>query len=70
MSCYLRKYELLDQLEISKSTLRHWINYFHEFIPETKQGDIWVYGPETIPVLRRIKSLRQQLYARSTIKKC
>lgn len=68
MSDYQRQYELINRLGISKTTLRHWLAYFSEFIPKKKQGDIIVYGPEAIQVLSRIKSLRQELYARPTIK--
>lgn len=67
MSHYLRKYEIMNQLNISKSTLRHWLDYFHEFIPQSKQGDITVYPPFTIQVLSRVKTLREELYSRSTI---
>ncbi|WP_430694593.1 MerR family transcriptional regulator [Paenibacillus ottowii] len=54
---------------VSKTTISHWIKYFHEFIPKSKQGDIWVYGHETIKVLNRIKSLREELLSWSSIKK-
>lgn len=69
MKEYLRKYELIERLGVSKTTLSNWIYFFHEFIPQKKKGDIMLYGIESIKVLRRIKMLREELYSRPTIKK-
>jgi hypothetical protein len=68
MRPYLRKYELVDRLNIKRRTLTHWINDFREFVPIDKHGDVECYGHEAIGVFMRIKTLREQLYSKSSIR--
>ncbi|NHN30348.1 MerR family transcriptional regulator [Paenibacillus agricola] len=68
MRPYLRNYELVVRLNIKRGTLTHWIKYFQEFLPIDKQGDVKCYGYEAINVLLRIKTLREQLYSKPSIR--
>ncbi|OPH61216.1 hypothetical protein BC351_14830 [Paenibacillus ferrarius] len=63
MKSYLRKYELVAYLGVEKTTLSRWIKYYKEFIPSFRQGDVVCYGHEAKVVLKRVKTLREQLYS-------
>jgi DNA-binding transcriptional MerR regulator len=69
MKQMLRKRELVEAVNVPKSTAADWIIEFHMFIPTTKEGSVTYYRPEGIPVLQTIKQLREKNYAKPEILK-
>lgn len=67
MKQMLRKREVIDQVNVPKSTVTDWIIEFHMFIPTTKEGSVTYYRPDCIPVLLEIKRLREENYSKPDI---
>lgn len=67
MKQLLRKRELIEAIQVPKSTAADWIVEFHMFIPTTKEGSATYYKPEALPVLLDIKKFRENSYAKQEI---
>lgn len=63
----LRKKDLHPEVGVAKSTVADWIEDFNIYIPQSKQGNITYYQPETIDVLNFIKKCREQSYQKQQI---
>lgn len=63
----LRKKDLHPEVGVAKSTVADWIEDFNIYIPQSKQGNITYYQPETIEVLNYIKECREHNYQKQQI---
>ncbi|MED3269599.1 restriction endonuclease [Bacillus thuringiensis] len=55
----LTKTKLSEVVGWSESGGRRWINFFHDYIPHTKQGNTILYNGSSVNVLRTIKQLSE-----------
>lgn len=67
MKQMLRKRDVIDALNVPKSTVSDWIIEFHMFIPTDKVGSVTYYRPDSISVLQEIKKLREENYSKPEI---
>lgn len=65
----LRKRELIEAVNVPKSTVSDWIVDFRVFIPTTQVGSTTYYLPQAIDVLLEIKRLRELQYSKPEIMK-
>lgn len=69
-STYNRLYSQIEIIVLSKlppTTVKRWLEYFSDFIPSTRKGDLDYYQFETIGVLKRISELRNDKYRLKSI---
>ncbi len=59
--------EIIKALRVSPTTVKRWIQYFHEFIPTVRQGDMVMYESGTLKLLRRVRTLRNNRFSLKTI---
>lgn len=69
MKQLLRKRELVEAINVPKSTVADWIIEFHMFIPTIKEGSVLYYRPAALAVLEEIKTLREQGFSKPEIMK-
>lgn len=59
--------EIIKALRVSPTTVKRWIQYFHDYIPTVRQGDTVMYESGTLKLLRRVRTLRNNRFSLKTI---
>ncbi len=59
--------EIIKALRVSPTTVKRWIQYFHDYIPTVRQGDMVMYESGTLKLLRRVRTLRNNRFSLKTI---
>lgn len=65
-----RLYSQIEIIVLSKlppTTVKRWLEYFSDFVPSTRRGDLDYYQFETIGVLKRISEMRNEKYRLKSI---